>query len=158
MRVNLLIKSLHWIMTDISHIIDNIYLGNFESSVDVETLNKYNICAIVRILDPEMIHDIVREDTEPNINYHYVELLDHPSQNITKHFPQFLKFVNENKNTNILIHCLMGISRSASFTALVLVKNYNMDITTALKIIKEKRPNVKPLKEFIQQVIQYTYN
>lgn len=143
-------------MADISHIIDNIYLGNFESSIDDKTIKKYNIGAIVRILDSEMIMDISREDTEANINYHYIELLDHPSENITKYFSKFLKFIDANKKTNVLIHCLMGISRSATFTVLVLVSRYDFNIVSALKYIKVKRPVVKPLKEFIQQVIQYT--
>ncbi len=141
-------------MASISHIIDNIYLGNFESSINPEYLKKYNIGAIVRIIDPAMSSSC--KNNISSINYHQIELIDHPSENITKHFPEFLKFVNSNGKTNILIHCLMGISRSPIFTTLVLTNNYNFTISDAIEYIGQKRPIIKPKSEFINQLVQYT--
>lgn len=143
-------------MSDITHIIDNIYLGNFESSIDSDTICKYKIDAIVRILDPEMISSIKYEDTEPNIVYHYIDIYDHPGQNISKFFSNFLKFLKSNKEKNILIHCLMGMSRSSSFVILHLVVNYKYDLVDAIKYVKKLRPGSKPLKEFIYQIADFT--
>ncbi len=141
-------------MANISHIIDNIYLGNFETSINLEYLKKYNIGAIVRILDPGMSSSC--KNNISSIKYHQIELIDHPSENITKHFPEFLNFVNSNGKTNILIHCLMGISRSPIFTALVLTSNYDFTVSGALEYIGQKRPIIKPKSEFIKQLVQYT--
>lgn len=143
-------------MSDISHIIDNIYLGNFESSNDVVLINKYSISAIVRILDLDMISTIKKEDVEPNISYYYISIYDHPAQKISGEFSGFLKFMKQNKKSNILIHCLMGISRSPTFTILYLVHKYKYSIIDAIKYVKKARPCVKPLKEFIYQVIEYS--
>lgn len=142
-------------MTDISHIIDNIYLGNFESSINSDTIRKYKIGAIVRILDPEMISSIKYEDAEPDIKYHYIDIYDHPGQNISKFFSHFLKFLKSNKEKNILIHCLMGMSRSPSFVILYLHKHYKMTIIDAIKYVKKARPIIKPLKEFIYQIADF---
>ncbi len=141
-------------MASISHIIDNIYLGNFESSISPDYLKKYNIGTIVRILDPGMSSSC--KNNISSINYYPIELIDHPSENITKYFPKFLEFVNSNKKTNILIHCLMGISRSPIFTAMVLVSNYNFNVHNALDYIRQRRPIIKPKSEFIKQLVQYT--
>jgi len=142
-------------MSNISHIIDNIYLGNFESSVDQKIISKYEIGAIVRILDTEMISRLQHEDTEPNIAYHYIDIYDHPGQNISQYFPNFLKFLKKHKEKNILIHCLMGISRSPSFVILHLVKNYQLNLTDAIKYVKKQRSCIKPLKEFIYQIADF---
>lgn len=84
-------------MANITHIIENIYLGNFESSNDTNIINQYKIGTIVRILDPEMITDIKYEDIEPNISYHYIDIYDHPGKNVSKFFSRFLKFLKTNK-------------------------------------------------------------
>ena len=40
------------LLTDISHIIDNIYLSGFDAAKNKDLLKKYNIKAIVRIVEP----------------------------------------------------------------------------------------------------------
>jgi len=142
-------------VSDITHIIDNIYLGNFESANDHKIIKKHKIGVIVRILDTEMITILKHEDTEPDITYHYIDIYDHPGQNIQKFFSSFLKFLKKHKEKNILIHCLMGISRSPSFVILHLVKNYQLNLIDAIKYVKKQRPCIKPLKEFIYQIADF---
>lgn len=50
----------------------------------------------------------------------------------------------------------MGMSRSPSFVILHLVLNYNYELLDAIKYVKNLRPCVKPLKEFIYQIADYT--
>ena len=45
-------------------------------------------------------------------------------------------------NQNILVHCYMGSSRSASIILAYLIKYYHLTLEDALKLLKEKRPVV----------------
>lgn len=147
---------------EISHIIDNIYLGNIKGGNNYELLKEYNIQAIVRILNPENIrinrmNDLLREDDD-NMKYLYISLYDHPSDNLIKYLDRFMDFMNNNKEKNILIHCMMGVSRSASFTILYLIKNYSMTLEDAIILTKCKRNIVNPNGGFLIQMKKYYEN
>jgi protein-tyrosine phosphatase len=150
---------------DISHIIDNIYLGNVKGGTNLELLKELNIKAVVRILNPDNIlmhrlRDITNNDDQNNgdqhnINYHYIDLYDHPHDYLIKYLNKFINFMEENKDKNILIHCMMGISRSASFTILYLIKKYFMTFDEAVKFVKDKRNIINPNGGFLYQIKKY---
>jgi len=140
----------------ISHIIENIYLGNLLSSNNQELLKHYNIKAIVRILNQEnILVQKINDKDKLDINFHYIGIFDLPWENIIKFIPSFMEFLEINKNSNILIHCAMGISRSASFTIIYLINKYNMSYDDALYFTKSKRKIINPNGGFILQIKKY---
>ena len=73
-------------------------------------------------------------------------------------FPQFefaYKFIKKNADNNILIHCFMGRSRSASLITFYLMKEKGWDYDTCINIILEKRPFVNPNAGFVEQLKEY---
>lgn len=139
---------------EISHIIENIYLGSLNGANSSELIDKYNIKAIVRILEPSIIYDL---KSKTDTNYHFIPIYDHPSEEIKPYIQDFFNFMEDNKDKNILIHCMMGISRSATFTLLYLIKKYKMTLNEALDFVKIKRNIVNPNKGFIQQLGLFEY-
>ena len=145
---------------EVSHIIDNIYLGNVKGGNNDRLLKEYNIKAIVRILNPDSIimhklRDITNSNEQNNINFHYIDLYDHPHDHLIKHVDKFIEFMNDNQDKNILIHCMMGISRSASFTIIYLIKKYSMTFDDAVKFVKNKRNIINPNGGFLYQIKKY---
>jgi protein-tyrosine phosphatase len=71
-----------------------------------------------------------------------------------KHFNSTYNFIKEAKNNGgkVLIHCKMGISRSASVTISFLMKENELDLETAMRKVKKARSIVSPNKSFIKQV------
>lgn len=55
----------------------------------------------------------------------------------------------------MLVHCKMGVSRSASVVIAYAMKAYNWDFETALQNVKEKRSCIKPNKSFLLQLETY---
>ena len=52
----------------------------------------------------------------------------------------------------VLVHCKMGISRSASVVISYMMKEYEMDLAATIIRVKEKRSVVNPNKSFIKQL------
>lgn len=133
--------------TQPTHIIDNIYLGSAFNAATYQTL---------RDLDIKVIINVSKEITnyyDDEFIYHRYDLYDNNKHSILKHLKQAYKdILHHQKNTsgNILIHCYMGASRSASVVIFYLMKHkkhpdgkpYTFD--DALEYIKEKRTVVNP--------------
>lgn len=59
------------------------------------------------------------------------------------------------KNTSVLVHCQMGISRSATVVVSYLMRYHNMTAVEALEIIRQSRPRARPNPGFWEQLLIY---
>lgn len=59
------------------------------------------------------------------------------------------------KTNKLLVHCAIGINRSPSAIIAYLCSTQNINATQALKIVKHKKPDVRPSKLFLAQVDRY---
>ena len=98
-----------------NNICDNICLGDSTSSKNESYLQQFNITTVINY------------DDEIKSNYSIIKFLklnlyDMSNENL---FPQFefaYKFIKKNEDNNILIHCFMGRSHSASLVVFYLMK------------------------------------
>lgn len=58
-------------------------------------------------------------------------------------------------NSNVLVHCMAGMSRSVSMVIYFLMKKYGLSYFIVLSVIKRYRPIASPNKSFSRQLIQY---
>ena len=139
-----------------THIIDNIYLGNAYNAAYYYGLKKNNI---------KMIINVTKEISQyyPNdFTYHQYELYDNNHDNIKEYLDDAFKNIKEfkeNVDGNILIHCFMGASRSASVVLYYLIKNKinkktnkNYTLKEALEFIKSKRSIVNPTYKLLSDL------
>ena len=66
----------------------------------------------------------------------------------------FIEFAMESKS-NILIHCMAGISRSVSVLCYFLMKKNNISYRNAIDFVKKYRPIASPNKSFVKQLLAY---
>jgi protein-tyrosine phosphatase len=59
------------------------------------------------------------------------------------------------KNGRCLVHCVQGISRSASVVIAYVIASENKSFEEAHRYVKEKRPLIKPNDGFAQQLQEY---
>ena len=123
-------------------IVDNLYLGNAYNASNFNQLDEFNITSILNITNE--IPNYFEEDE--NFDYIKISIDDINKESIINHLDIALKFLIETKkkkpNQNILVHCYMGSSRSASIILAYLIKYYHLTLEDALKLLKEKRPVV----------------
>lgn len=125
-------------------ITDNIYLGSAFNAASLETLKKLNIKIIINATSEI-------SDYYPNeFKYIRYKLYDNNKTSIKKYLEKSYRDIKKNNDGNILIHCFMGASRSASIILFYLMKEKKHDngapftFDDALEYLKNKRTIVNP--------------
>jgi dual specificity MAP kinase phosphatase len=129
------------------HIIDNIYLGSQKCGVDVNKLFELNI-KYVLILGKGMTRNF------NDVIYKVIEIDDSLEQDLSNYIKEALKFISESQqnNSNILVHCVSGISRSASIVIAYIMDKHKMNYDQAFSYVKTKRVTIRPNSNFIAQL------
>ncbi len=129
---------------------DYLYLGSLDDSNNKEFLLNNNITTIINVT---YNHENTKYD---NIKYYKIETLDNENQPILYVINKVNNFINENKKDgNILVHCYVGKSRSATCVIAYLMKEYEMSLEKAFIYTKEKRDIINPNHGFMMQLIKY---
>lgn len=127
-----------------THIVDNIYLGSAFNAANKEVLQR---------LDIKVIINISRELSnyhEDDFEYFPYKINDSEGEDITQFLEESYQAIKGSKDKNILIHCYMGASRSASLVLYYLMREKKLSFDDALALIKEKRSSVNPNVKFVE--------
>jgi protein-tyrosine phosphatase len=91
------------------------------------------------------------------IQYKIIEVTDEDSSHLLPHFDECVDFIQRAiaDGGNILVHCLAGVSRSATIVAAYLMKVDGLGLDEALQHIRKRRPLINPNPGFISQLRQY---
>ncbi len=132
---------------------DYLYLGSLNDSNNKDFLTENNIKTIINIT---YNHENIKYD---NIKYYKIETLDNENQPILYVINKVINIINENKKDgNILIHCYVGKSRSATCVIAYLIKEYNMTLEKAIIYTKDRRNIINPNYGFINQLMIFEKN
>ena len=76
---------------------------------------------------------------------------------LVPHFDETYKFIKEakDKNGTVLVHCKMGMSRSASSVIAYIMKEYGKNNEEALEQVRKARPIVQPNEAFARQLVEF---
>lgn len=90
-------------------------------------------------------------------DYFNVRVYDDEKTNLLKHWDNTFKYISQVKNegSKVLVHCKMGVSRSASVVIAYAMKAYDWSFTEALEHVKVNRNCIKPNKNFCNQLETY---
>ncbi|KAF9453585.1 phosphatases II [Macrolepiota fuliginosa MF-IS2] len=145
----------HRASDDVNLIVDRLYLGNWAAAGDNSKLVELGITHVVSVIEfsPD-IPDIIVGD-----NKLHIQINDTSGENISRHLEQTTDFIKSaleaDKKNRVLVHCLMGISRSATVVAAYLVATKKMAGGDAIAYLQKKRPIVCPNLGFRQQLDAY---
>jgi len=137
-----------------SQILDWLYLGGLRNANNHKELTTRTNIKYILNAGYEIQNYFPAEFT-----YLKLELDDTPDFEISKYFDQAIEFIAQAKDTaaNILVHCQQGISRSATLTIAYLIAKENMNLKSALELLKLKRPIANPNNGFMEQLIKFEY-
>ena len=133
-------------LNDIDEIIENLYLGNFSASENIQQLKDLGIKKVLQVID---FNDFPNYKDE-NIIHKSVEVSDFDYQNIIQYFGECLNFIKGEEK--ILVHCMAGASRSATIVIAYLMWIEKMKFDDALNFVNSKRPIVDPNDGFREQL------
>ncbi|KAL5282938.1 SSH3 family protein [Megaselia abdita] len=132
-------------------IFDHVYLGSEWNASNFEELQKNGVRHII---------NVTREIDNffPGIfNYFNIRVYDDDKTNLLKYWDNTYKYITRAKSegSKVLVHCKMGVSRSASVVIAYAMKAYNWNFNLALEHVKKQRSCIKPNKNFLAQLETY---
>ena len=150
-----IIHNLYNLSTSATKILDRLYIGNAYNARDYYTLKNNNVGLIINCTkDIDNFFDYTEE-----FIYHRVPVKDMNKENILLYIHDTVdlieKYLSENIDKTVLIHCFMGSSRSATILSALLIKLYHYTRRNAIGYIKEKRDIVNPNVDFFIQLGEY---
>lgn len=138
---------------DVSEIIPNrLYLT---SIYGLKHVNNPDIVISILHYNPKL------ENKYPNAKCYYWNAEDEDDFQIEYYFDIFKQIMDENPDKTVYVHCLAGVSRSATIVASYLVHHLpnpkRNAISKIISFLKKKRPVVSPNDGFIQKLIEYRF-
>ncbi|XP_049695356.2 LOW QUALITY PROTEIN: protein phosphatase Slingshot [Helicoverpa armigera] len=134
-----------------TEIFDHVYLGSEWNASNLEELQRNGVRHIL---------NVTREIDNffPGMfDYLNIRVYDDEKTDLLKHWDNTYKYINKARNagSKVLVHCKMGISRSASVVIAYAMKAFNWNFEKALKHVKAKRSCIKPNTNFLNQLETY---
>ncbi|KAI6647140.1 Protein phosphatase Slingshot-like protein 2-like [Oopsacas minuta] len=134
-----------------SEILSFLYLGSEWNASNLSELRQLGVGYIINI-SREV--DNFFPDT---FKYLPIRVYDQETSDLMRHWESTFKFISEarDNNSKVLVHCKMGVSRSASTVIAFLMKELNMSLESGISHVKERRNCIKPNKGFLEQLKTY---
>ncbi|XP_062851630.1 dual specificity phosphatase 29-like [Trichomycterus rosablanca] len=142
--------------THVNEVWPGVYIGDEKTALECANLLKMGLTHILNAA--EGIWNNV--STGPgyysgmNIDYYGVEAEDVPTFNLNQFFypaAQFIDRALSNPESKLLVHCVMGRSRSATLFLAYLMIYKNMTVVDAIEHVKERRC-ILPNRGFLKQL------
>ncbi|XP_063929872.1 protein phosphatase Slingshot isoform X3 [Zophobas morio] len=134
-----------------TEIFDHVYLGSEWNASNYEELQRNGVGHILNVTRE------IDNFFPGTFNYYNVRVCDDEKTDLLKYWDDTFKYITNAKQngSKVLVHCKMGVSRSASVVIAYAMKAYNWDFQTAMHHVKEKRTCIKPNTSFLSQLETY---
>jgi hypothetical protein len=133
----------------VSAVRNDLFLGGRQLSVDREKMSEMGITHVINCTPDLPCH------FEGEFKYFRVGVADSNRADIGAHFAGALEFFGAARagGGKVLVHCSMGVSRSATIVLAVLMRFESMSLRDALAMVESKRACVRPNCGFFEQLI-----
>ncbi|XP_036381763.1 protein phosphatase Slingshot homolog 2-like isoform X2 [Megalops cyprinoides] len=134
-----------------TEIFDHVFLGSEWNASNLEELQTSGVRYIL---------NVTREIDNffPGLfEYHNIRVYDEEATDLLAYWNDTYKFISKAKKAGVkcLVHCKMGVSRSASTVIAYAMKEYGWDLEQAFDYVKERRGVTKPNPSFMRQLEEY---
>ena len=126
-----------------------LFLGSAKNAADYDSLKRNDIKMIINVTSD------VPNFFEDDFIYHRIHLLDISEDSLYNHVEEInktLEIVKEYVEGNVLIHCMMGASRSVGFVCLYLMDTLDLNMENAYAFVKDKREAASINKKFYKEL------
>ncbi|KAI5639736.1 dual specificity phosphatase, catalytic domain-containing protein [Phthorimaea operculella] len=142
---------------DATEVYPGLYVGDSVAAKDKAWLRRMGITYVLNTAEGKRYTQV---DTDhlyyrdcPSIRYKGFQLMDLPSTDISKYFYIAANFIDEgvSRGGRVLVHCFMGVSRSATCAIAFLMIKRGMSLAEALATVRARR-DVHPNEGFLRQL------
>lgn len=135
-----------------TRILPNLYLGCQGDVLNKELMQQNGIGYVLNASNT-----CPKPDFIPESHFLRVPVNDSFCEKILPWLDKSVDFIEKAKASNgcVLVHCLAGISRSATIAIAYIMKRMDMSLDEAYRFVKEKRPTISPNFNFLGQLLDY---
>ncbi|XP_054277743.1 dual specificity protein phosphatase 3 isoform X2 [Macrosteles quadrilineatus] len=143
---------------DCDEVYPNIYIGDAGSAKNKQYLMKLGITHVVNTAEGKLF-GMVDTDQEfyknTTIKYLGFSIMDLPVSNISQHFFEVADFIEQaiKEGGKVLVHCLMGMSRSSTCVLAYLMIKEGLSAGEAVRQVRQHR-DIRPNDGFLLQLVQ----
>jgi len=122
-------------------IIPKLYLGNINSSTNIEFFKKCKIEAIVNCTENEPFHEYFKDRPKFRLNVND----SREPENIERFKREIIRtmdFIDNciEQEQAVYVHCYYGLMRSATVVACYIIRKYGLTKEASISIVREHRP------------------
>ncbi|KAM3606444.1 uncharacterized protein V6R79_016366 [Siganus canaliculatus] len=133
-----------------------IYIGDEKTALERHGLRELAVTHILNAAEGKFNNVLTGAEyyTGMNIEYFGVEADDKPTFNISQYFSPAAQFIHEAlecPDSKVLVHCVMGRSRSASLVLAYLMMNCSLSVVDAVEHVRQRRC-ILPNHGFLKQL------
>ncbi|EMD32076.1 hypothetical protein CERSUDRAFT_162133 [Gelatoporia subvermispora B] len=134
-----------------SEIVPGLFVCDAYTATSPAVLQQLGITHVISVL-PDGFYAYPR-----GIKHVVVPVGDSRKDDIGRYFRKALEFIQKalDADGQVLVHCVWGMSRSATIVMAYLIESRNMSTVQALKVMRAKREIVRPNAGFLRQLQMY---
>ncbi|XP_062307787.1 protein phosphatase Slingshot homolog 1 isoform X1 [Osmerus eperlanus] len=132
-------------------IFDHLYLGSEWNASNLEELQDTGVGYILNVTRE------IDNFFPGTFSYHNIRVYDEEATDLLAHWNETYNFIVKAKKSRskCLVHCKMGVSRSASTVIAYAMKEYGWSLEKAYSFVKQKRSITRPNAGFMRQLAEY---
>ena len=144
------------VFKETNEIIPNLFLTNYQSVQNILSGEKPFV-KITHLLTIAEELDLSKEASSQNIEYKRIPACDYSCFELQPYFPEITDFIHQSLSSQgiIIVHCLMGVSRSATAVIAYLIRFKGLTADKAYDLVREKRTIASPNDGFLNQLKKY---
>ncbi|KAI9209360.1 protein-tyrosine phosphatase-like protein [Polychytrium aggregatum] len=134
--------------TGLVEVIPSLYISSLKPASSVDILYQNRITHVLAV-------GLNMQSPFPNLcKYKIVSLEDSAEANLLECLPSAIEYISQaiSKDGRVLVHCVAGISRSASIIVAYLMKAQKLEYEQALEILHQQHPRAEPNSGFEEQL------
>ncbi|KAM7367436.1 hypothetical protein PAMP_015338 [Pampus punctatissimus] len=135
-----------------TRILPHLYLGCQRDVLNKDLMQQNDIVYVLNASNT-----CPKPDFIPESHFLRVPVNDSFCEKILPWLDRSVEFIEKAKacNARVLVHCLAGISRSATIAIAYIMKRMEMSLDEAYRFVKEKRPTISPNFNFLGQLLDF---
>ncbi|CAB1413269.1 unnamed protein product [Pleuronectes platessa] len=135
-----------------TRILPHLYLGCQRDVLNQELMQQNQIVYVLNASNT-----CPKPDFVPDSHFLRVPVNDSFCEKILPWLDRSVEFIEKAKasDARVLVHCLAGISRSATIAIAYIMKRMDMPLDEAYRFVKEKRSTISPNFNFLGQLLDF---
>ncbi|KAG8219090.1 protein-tyrosine phosphatase-like protein [Butyriboletus roseoflavus] len=125
---------------------DKVYIGNLSAALSQDVRKKLGITHLLSVCTEHTF--------DPQPNAMVLPVQDSEYEDLLIHLPDACLFIETalSRSGKVLVHCVMGVSRSATVVCAYLMVSQRLSVSAAIQYIRRRRPEIRPNYGFVRQL------